>query len=259
MDAGPQQLMATVSQRRDFVAVLADRPMEKRELVDRVGVSRSTVNRAVWDLEKLGLVEYADDAYRLTLAGRLCREQFLQYEGATRAIADANDLLERLPPTAPMSVAFLRGADVYVAEDPTPHVPVTVLCDVLEKASRLRGLSRAHAAAQTDSALRRAVDSGATIEMVFREAVYEHIHATYDWADDAMRDGSYRPSVTDDVPYGLAIADHDDNTVCCLVVYDNSSIAGVLVNDTPAAIDWATSVYESYRDAATPVSEREAE
>jgi predicted transcriptional regulator len=289
MDQGLRQLLEAVFKRIEFLGALA----QKRELVDLLNVSRSTVNRAIQDLEAFGLVTYENAAYRLTVPGRLLHEQYAQYEASVRMIAAATDLLQLLPASAPISVDFLRGADVFVAEDPAPHVPASVLTDVIRDADRLRGISRTHAAPSVDDALQGVVAAGGTIEIVFREGVYEHVRSTYDWVADRVAAGDYRPYVIDDLPYGLAIADHADEhsspsshsttshentdehsspnshsttsretadeTYTCLIVYDNTTIAGVLVNDTDAAVSWATDIFESYRRQADSAAELGAE
>ena len=272
----PGDLMAVVSKRVDFIDALADRPAEKRDLVDRVGVSRSTVNRAVLDLEEAGLVEDAGEEYRLTVGGRLLREQYDRYEAEATAIAAANGLLQYLPESAPLSVDFLCGANVFTVADPAPHVPATVLSEVIGDAESVRGVSRSHAAPTVDDALRDVVARGGTIEVVFRDGVFDQIRSMYDWVAGRVASGDYRPHVVDDLPYGLVIAEQAaeppaasepssadtpaDRTVCCLVVYDErESLAGVIVNDTAVAIEWATDVFERYRSEAASVTAHDEE
>ena len=272
----PGDLMEVVSKRADFVDALADRPAEKRDLVDRVGVSRSTVNRAIWDLEEAGLVEDADGEYRLTVSGRLLHEQYDRYEAEATAIAAANGLLQYLPQSTLINVDFLRGADVFTVADPAPHVPATVLTEVIGDAESVRGVSRSHAAPTVDEALRDVVARGGTIEVVFRDGVFDQIRSMYDWVTDRVASGDYRPHVVDDLPYGLVIAEQAakqpaasepssadtpaDRTVYCLVVHDErESLAGIIVNDTDVAVEWATDVFERYRSEAASVTARDEE
>jgi predicted transcriptional regulator len=253
-------MMETVFKRVEFLEALARDPSAKRELVDRINVSRSTVNRGVQDLEQFGLVEYADGGYRLTVSGRLMYEQYTRYRDSAVSVAATADLLELLPKDAPISVDLLRDADVFVAEDPAPHVPVTVLSKIVRECDYLRGFSRSHAAPKTADALRDAIEGGAVAEIVFREDVYEHVREAYAWFGDRIVDGDLRPYLIDDVPYGLVIAEHADRVYSCLVVYDeNSGIGGVLVNETQAAFNWATDTFESYRDRARIVPKLEGD
>lgn len=258
MSQGPRDVMETVFKRIEFLEALAKDPSEKRELVDRLDVSRSTVNRGLWDLEQYNLVEYDRDAYRLTITGRLFHEQYTQYEASAATVTAASDLLQYLPPDAPISMEFLRGADVFVSEDPVPHVPATVLAEIVEQAERLRAFSRAHASPKSVDALREVLQDGGVAEIVFREQVFEHVRSTYDWFADRIAAGDIRPYLIEDVPYGLILADQDEETYGCIVVYDEeSSIAGILVNDTQAALEWATDLFRLYRDKAQAVPELE--
>lgn len=258
MNQGPRELMHTVFKRAKFFESLIDDPAEKRDLVDRLDVSRSTVNRAIGELEHGGLVEY-DDGYRLTACGHLLFEQYSEYETNAAAVADANGLLRFLPPMAPISVDFLRDADIVTGEAPTPHRPASVLTDVISGADRIRGISRTHAAAKTDDVLYDVIMNGGTVEMVFREEVYEHVQSVYDWVPDHVASGAYRPYVTDDLPYGLAIADHGGDTTACLIVYNDAAIAGVIVNETGPAVDWANDVFDAHRQNARRISAPETE
>lgn len=260
MSEGPRELMETVFKRIDFLDALNGNPSEKRALVDQLDVSRSTVNRGIWDLEQFGLVEYADNTYRLTVSGRLLHEQYTEYENNTRTVAAATDLLHYLPADAPLSMNFLRGADIFVSEDPVPHVPTTVLTEIIDQAHSLRGFSRTHAAPKTVDALKQLLDDNGLAEIVFREEVYDHVRSTYDWFSEEIAAGTLRPYLVDDLPYGLVIADQGNATYGCLVVYDEESgLAGVLVNGRDAAVTWVTNLFESYRDQARSVSELEAE
>jgi predicted transcriptional regulator len=258
MSQDTRDLLETVFKRVEFLEALDETPMAKRDLVDRLDVSRSTVNRGIWDLEQYGLVKYDDGGYRLTVCGRLLHDQYRRYEAGAEAVGASADLLELLPPSAPVDVSFLRHVDIYIAEDPAPHVPVTVLSKIIREATQLQGLSRSHAAPKTVDALRELVAGRGGAEIVFREAVYDHVDGAYDWIRDRVANGDLRAYLVDDLPYGLVIADQGDRTYGCLVVYDgNSSIAGVLVNDTEAAAEWATDVFASYRERAEPVADRD--
>jgi hypothetical protein len=60
----------------------------------------------------------------------------------------------------------------------------------------------------------------------------------------------YRADVP--VSYGLWVADDDNAGV---VIYSDGGIAGIIVNDSPAAIAWARDLYEQTRQNAELVTE----
>ena len=259
MNQGLHELLETVFKRAEFLEALDETPAAKRELVDRLDVSRSTVNRGIWDLEQSGLVGYEDGDYRLTVAGRILYERHRRYEASVDAVIGSVGLLELLPLSAPLGIEFLEDADVYVAADPAPSVPVMVLSRIISGSAGVRVLSRSHAAPKTMDALREAIDGRGAAEIVFRDGVYDHVEDAYNWFADRVTGGDVRAYRTDDLPYGRIVADHGEQTYGSLVVYDGNSIAGVMVNDTDAAVEWATDVFERYRAAAEPVAKREQE
>jgi len=255
METGHRKIVETVFKRAGFLDALAQAPADKRELVDTVDTSRSTVNRAVCELEQWGLVTYDSGAYRLTVCGRLLWEQYVQFERNTAAVSAASTLLRRLSTTAPLEPAFLRGAEVVTAEYPQSHLPVTALSEIIAEASHLRGIAKAHAAPKAVDALREAIETDADAELVICEDVYSQLRTVYDWLSDAIAEGTLRPYLVTELPYTLLTAVHDERKRSCLVVYDEGLIEGILVNDTQAAFNWATDIFESYRQDADPVPE----
>src|SRR6056297_4211338 len=90
----------TVGRRADFLERLAEEPLRKRAMVDALGHSRSTVDRAIAALEEAGLVERTDEGYVSTLAGRLAVERYREYVADSAAVLDAGGVLAPLPTDA---------------------------------------------------------------------------------------------------------------------------------------------------------------
>lgn len=72
-----------IVQRAQFLERLLDDPAEKRTLVEQLEVSRSTVDRALRDLEVEGLVTYADEGYALTAVGEILATRYFAFRDAT--------------------------------------------------------------------------------------------------------------------------------------------------------------------------------
>jgi len=74
-DVSPDGVVAALEKRARLLRMLADGPMDKPALRDALEVSRSTVYKALRELEELGLVHRVDDGYALTQFGRLARRK----------------------------------------------------------------------------------------------------------------------------------------------------------------------------------------
>ena len=92
----PSELVDVVERRLDFLERLAAEPLRKHELVDALGHSRSTVNRAIDELEATGLVAGETDGYRTTLSGRLLAEGYRELLTVADDLAAAGDVLDPL-------------------------------------------------------------------------------------------------------------------------------------------------------------------
>lgn len=102
-----------VSKRSGYLDALAEGSRTKAELVQGLGDSRSTVNRAVAELVEAGAVEELPGECRLTLAGRLAAETFAEFRARTRGIASAENLLAAMTTDTEFGIEMTTGADVW--------------------------------------------------------------------------------------------------------------------------------------------------
>lgn len=253
----PAELFEVVSLRYDLLTALEAGPLPKRDLVERVSVSRSTVDRGLHDLRSAGLAADRPDGYTLTVPGRIAVET---YERALETVADLQrtmPALATLPPDAPVSPAFLDGCEVVVAEEPAPQRPGSRMDDLVREADRIRCLGRAHTSSAAGDLFRERIeDGGIEATFVLERPLFEYVTEDLDWTDPVYGDNGLTTAVVDSLPYGLFLVETDGTEHACLLAYDDRghrSLRALLVNDTPAAVDWAETVFDRYREQATPV------
>jgi len=68
-------LPSLVGRREPTLRLLSDGPTTNRDVIDALEVSRSTVTRALRELEEAGFVGRRDGGYATTLAGRFALER----------------------------------------------------------------------------------------------------------------------------------------------------------------------------------------
>lgn len=90
-------MLETALARRDYLERLAEAPAWKRTLIDDLGDSRSTVDRAVETLQDVGLVERTEDGFRTTYAGRVLLDTATEASGGA---ADGGAAGESSPATS---------------------------------------------------------------------------------------------------------------------------------------------------------------
>lgn len=246
----------TLCQRHEFLVSLRAGPREKRVLVETLDVSRSTVDRAIRELQSEGLVERERRGFRLTAAGQLAvsfTEGLLSVTGDLRA---ASEVLDPVPASAPVDGRVVRNATVTEASRATRHRPLTAVDELLHEATRLYGLAPLITRRRSMEHLAEAVtDRGADAEIVFGESLAEQLLPSMGEEIRSMVRNGFTPFSTDDLPFGLVLGETPDGWRTCVVTYtDEGDLRGVITNDTPGATAWAWDVYRDYRRDAVDLS-----
>lgn len=245
--------------RFDVIAAVRTTPRQKPALRSELNVSRSTIDRAVRELECAGLLTRGDDGYTVTLYGELLAERYETFVRDAAELANGRALLAALPREVSVHPDFLSGADVTQAGPPAGHHPITCFEKHLETAGRIRGLLHTISQASTPGLLVDRCEDGLVGEFVLGAGLTSH--ATPD-----VRERTKTLCATgidfyelEAVPYGLVILDEfetDDDPSVSLFVYDESNeLLGTIVNDTPDAVVWAEARYREHRQRATAISD----
>jgi len=254
-------LADTLHGRGDVLALVQDEPLSKRDVVEHVDVSRSTVDRAIRDLEADGLVERTADGYVATVAGRVAADARDTYRRTVSGVARARSLLALLPRDAEVAPEMVAGAEVVHATAPSPSAPLDRLRERIEASDRHYGMSAAETGTGFPALFYESVVADELdLEFVFTEPLFEHFREQFvdEWRE--MHSHGFDVYAISGFPYGLALCETPVDTTAALVVYDQQSrLAGILFNDDPDAVAWVRERYERYRDRATrmePPAER---
>ncbi|WP_276251169.1 helix-turn-helix transcriptional regulator [Haloarcula rara] len=242
-----------VAKRQDVLAAL-ETGMRKPELVDHLSLSRSTVDRAIDELQEASLVERDGSHYVTTYAGR---ESLAAYEGyldRLDALAEAQPVLSALPPDVDVDPAALEGAQVVQSTPAAPEGPIEVNVDPVQRAETLRTTSPVVAPRYLE-AVDNLIESGTDIELVYTEAAFEALSTTYESALKRVEAAAdVHGFVTDrPIPYIVWTAEVPDGTISGLIVHDDTGLVGLINNDTEAMNEWARTEYERYRADAEQV------
>lgn len=113
--------------------------MEKPALADAVGVSRSTVNRAVRELESHGLIAQTDAGYSTTTLGGLAASKVAELGDTIRIGTRLEPFLRWIPADElDLDLRTLVDAELYVPEPNDPYVMINRHVNVLEEAQEHR-------------------------------------------------------------------------------------------------------------------------
>jgi predicted transcriptional regulator len=251
-DRGETNAVRLVTQRLDFLERLATSPSSKRELVADLPYSRSTVDRAVRDLEIADLIEQTGDGYVTTLSGRVSAEQYRQFLRTTRDTVAVRDVVDRIPADAPVDGRLFRGANAHRANDVAPYDVVDHLVESLDGVDRLRTLSDGFPHPQYFDAVVERVEHGQlTVDGIVSDSLWQAFVDHHSDDLETMLDVGIDVRVGDVPPFTLHLLECDDETTIQLLVHgDTGGLRGIVANDTAEAVEWATALFEQTRDDA---------
>jgi len=256
----PTQLINLVGSRYEFLTVLDNNTYDKRTLEEKLDVSRSTVDRALRELETAALVQRVSEGYSTTLYGRMLVAIYDLLLDYVECIKRAKSLLTQLPREIEFSIGLVIDAEIVLAEEPALHAPSARIAELVKSATEIRGLAYAHTSPEAIELFeRQVVEEGASTEIVFREGMYQNFEATAPEVVKSLTAAShYTAYVTPDVPFGLFPLTIDGRELVCLIVYDDEqNLEGIIVNNTAEAVEWGTHIFELFRNNAAPVMQRE--
>lgn len=246
--------ISVVAERYDLLAALLDGSPTRRELAADLGVSKSTVYRALTELADAGVLTENGSRYRPTLYGWLV---FQRYQRLLDTVGQyrPSGFLASAVADSPVDPALLVDADVEVPDRNAPDRLLETIRDVVTDATRLRGFSPV---VRDDFVTMFADDTDADLEaeLVLERPAMQALRDDYA-ADDRLADASDTVSLrhTDtSLPFGLLAVDAPDPVVLVVVFGPTGAVQGVIRTRSEDAHAWATETYEEYHEASTPTA-----
>jgi predicted transcriptional regulator len=245
-----------VTKRADVLRALLDGPATKPELVRELDSSRSTVDRAIGELERHGLVHRPGDDYEVTLVGRHAYREYDAYLDTLGELSRAGDILTNLDPNAPFDPGILAGAEVSPAPAHAPERALDRALELIRNGDTFRATAPVVLRTCFAPLAEAMGPDGLTVELVVTGDVLAALETEFRDVYDAFRESDaatllrYRGSM----PYSLFVAETDQGVHGGLTVYSDTGVHGNVVNDADRMVAWVRDRYASYRDAADPVS-----
>lgn len=234
-----------LDRRRDVLARLGEGPCHVRDLCDSLDVSRSTVNRAVRDLESAGWIERTGDGYVRTTTGSLALEGYRDQVAALRAVQEYDDALTPLPEGTPLDPSVLD--DATVRSDADAFELSRFLRSAIEDATAVRGVWPSVSDDRTVRAVARVADDGGSVALAVdadgRSTLRSIAPETFGG------DGSATPTVesTDAVPdrLGVFVVETPEERRVLLVVYEGRGSVHAVAEAPPdeGVLNWVDGVF----------------
>lgn len=252
----PSDVAEVLRKRHDWLPHLHDNHLTKSELCTVLGVSRSTVDRGITDLERIELVERTPDGYRLTAFGRFMSQLRTSYESSLEAICNAQAMQASLPTGEYGEQVLFDGADVVLPEPHLPEKPTRRIIDQLTESHTIRGFTPVVHDQYVSTSYEQVMNAELDFEVIVSPQVLNGLVSLYsEWLVNIIDVEGFTIRKTGSIPsYGLAIFETDESCTVMLAVYADNGLCGIVQNDTTRAIGWARQLYRSYNDAASLVT-----
>lgn len=254
MTSEPGDAMSLLTHRRQLLHAVEDGPADKQSLVEEVGVSRSTVDRAVRELEEAGLVARTGGAVSLTTTGRIALVAHGRLSDTIRGLGAASDLLRHLPVDSVPDPVIFQGGTVVEGSPEVPQRPATTLSELVAESEEVRGVALSVepqlVTAGRDAIVEREVD----MTIVVPETVVARLLGAHEEAlEDSLEAGIDLRQTDQDVPFGVMLFDRPAGSIAALLVYGESGLRGIVTNDRDAAVAWGQQYIERWIDLADPL------
>lgn len=263
LDSADQDLLVEVTKLASGLQALSNRPLDRRDLEERIAVSKTTSYRITRSLEERGLVERVGRSYELTPSGTEVLLAVSRLEETVRlafllepalAPLQASDASVELEAFSDATITTVYG---YV------HGPVNRFLALLAETTTLRGLAVSRVAPFYLGEIQERLADGLVLEHILRpEFVARQLAEFPDRAIEVCDSENVTVYVHDDLWYSLVL--FDDRIAIGVSDAESGTLQSLVDTGSAAARDWAEAVYESYRSEAVrlqrfdPISLQEA-
>lgn len=242
-----------IMDRADVLSALRTEPRSRRELVDQLGVSRTTAYRVTTGLADEGLIERDGRDYRTTAIGVAMADAADRFQDKVETVTRLQPLLDAID-SAELAANAYRFVDAHVtvADETDPYAPTDRLLELYAVTTHIRG---GRVAARPREAIIRAtaaLHDGMTVEVCY-------LPSTLETTLQYMTEAQGYPLVPDEVslfvaesiPFTFGL--YDD--IATVTGHDETTgLPTVFVESTaPAARDWLEGLYERCLESASPV------
>ncbi|MFC7202171.1 helix-turn-helix transcriptional regulator [Haloferax namakaokahaiae] len=196
-------------------------------------------------------VTYQDHTYELTLTGKCALSVYSEFEEKIEGVIGAQPLLSMLPADASIDPLFLADAEIHTSSPEIPDSVINELFESIEHSDELYGIAPVAIVGQLEAFYDAATAGGTQVEMIIDEQLFERLLQAPD-SRQVMVESVRRERTniyTASIPFGYGLWAGDDEAG--VVVYTDTGIGGIALNDSDKAISWAKSMFDALNEDAT--------
>lgn len=246
-----KEVCTVVLQRWEVLDRLRKATADKRTLVEDVDCSRSTVNRAIRELESVDMVEHIDGEYEVTPLGETVASRFEEVMETIELRTQFKPFLHWVPEDEfDLELQHLRDAELLLPKPGDPYAMINQHVDIVSRTTDhncvlpligLHALTAGH---------EQVVENGAHVELVVAPKAADALQFDSDYAElteEMAATGRFRLYRYDGtIPYFVGLF---DNTVQ-IGVDDDGEPRALVETDNPEVQEWAATTIQDYKRQA---------
>jgi predicted transcriptional regulator len=239
---GGEELLGLVSDRRRFLTYLKDDTAYKRDIVDDLNVSRSTVDRVISKLTNEHLVQRSKTGYKITNKGEISLNTVSTTLETLNTLERATEILQWLPEDVDIPQSIFEHGEVYLGEQPAPLSPTDRGITRLENCDKIVSLSHSDSHPQfAEVFMERVYDEQFVAEMTVRESLMEWLVSIYEGhLEYLLESGSLNFWVSENVSFGLLIYYMFNDTFVHLIPHGSrGEYRGHIETSNAEVVEWA--------------------
>ncbi len=249
-----QEMIDAIGRRAEFAEALGAGPKHKRDLKDELEVSDSTAYKALRELENLCIVTREENGYELTLTGRLVYEEYKHFCRTVEGICRPGELLSLLPADTTIAAEILTDAEIIFRRRYAPNQPEYRFEEMIQEATVLKGTSAVALPHSVETFHQKVVNGELQAELVLERAVVEHLAADYplQFNEAVETDAVSIRVTTEQLSFGLILIESPTERVGIVVYGPDGDFAGLIINDSPNAVEWGHTIWKQHLDGSIP-------
>lgn len=255
---GGEGLLELVNDRKEMLSYLADNPAQKRDIIEELDVSRSTVDRAVSRLTENQLIARSHNGYKTTNKGETALSAVNCALNSLENIDEASQFFQYLPEQSSIPHYIFEEADIRKASELSGRTLLDDELELLEECNSLRMVSYADTHPKFNEVLiERLFGDELDFKVVFREDLAKHIFDKYDqYAKEFVQSDHIKSQYSDDIGFGLIIFYLEKEIICHMDVFGvGNAYIGTIGGDSTRLIDWAENFFQDAWDSGHDISD----
>ncbi len=258
----PLGIISLVTKREPILRAVHADGIRKRELVEQLRVSRSTVDRGIRELENVGLLARTSDGYRRTLFGELLLSEYDRFATQTQSLLAGQELLADLSPAHELDPVVFQDATIITASKHNPHEPISAFCSLTGTARWTQTVFPSVFPQLLDQWVELCDQQMIRADIVLSEpAVGTLVSSHTDSLETLLAEPRVRLHQIETEPAcGLVVAEDDSSATGGLIVLDERGGPRAFIEtDTDEAVSWLRDRITDQLMQSTPLSEQPLE